>query len=342
MLETALDVWLVIRLLISIALGVRTANRLRRDETSRRAVRQMIAFHTVAACVTWVLETLIRVQNRPRVAGGGAVQVAVFPFELLGTVWVPIVDTAVFVLISAVISIMLVRWRLTRYRDELLLGEPEQRARAADACSFLGWLGRPALPELLQVISDPDAELRFRTARALGRVGRHRLTDAKGAVRPLLTDREERVRLMAASALGLLGETDPPVVDGVLAALAVDDEDIRGEAFRAIPKLGPATGELGAERVLALVDHWKYTWGAAAMLSHIGAPAVPALVVLLSHPKARVRTAAAGALGRIGAEAAFALPMLTAMSKGDANKSVRLAAKTAIGLITKAGPSLRL
>jgi hypothetical protein len=339
MLETALDAWLVVRLLISIALGVRTANRLRHDETSRRAVRQMGTLHVAAACVTWALEALIREQNLPPAGPVGGV--LLFPFMLLVTTWVPLVDTVVFFLISAVISIVLVRRRLGRYREELLLGEPEQRARAADACSFLSWLARRALPELLQVAGDPDADLRFRTARALGRVGRHNLTDTKVALRQVLTDREERVRLMAACALAMLGETDPPVVDGVLAALSAEDEDLRGEAFRAVSKLGPAAGDLGAERVLALVDHWKYTWAVPSTLSMIGPPAVPALVVLLVHPKARFRSTVAGALGRLGAAAALALPSLAATAKGDGNKTVRMAAKTAIGSITKAGRHFR-
>jgi HEAT repeat protein len=334
MLETALDIWLVIRLLISAVLGVRTANRLRHDETSQRAVRQMGALHLVAACVTWVLEAFIRDQNLPAVAGPVA-GIILFPFMLITTVWVPIVDAVVFFLISAVISVLLVRRRLTRYREELLLGEPYQRARAADACSFLGRLGRPALPELMHVAGDPDAELRFRTARALGRVNPRDRAEPVACLRQSLVDSEKRVRLMAACALAMLGEADPPVVDGVLTALAMpDEEDLRGEGYRAIPKLGPAAGELGAERLLALTDHWKYTWGAATMLSHIGAPAVPALVVLLSHPKIRVRSAAAASLGRIGPAAELALPMLTAAVKDDGNKSVRMQAKTAIRQIT--------
>jgi HEAT repeat protein len=300
----------------------------------------MGAFHVVASCVTWVLEALIRVQNLP--PAGAAVGAVAFPFMLLSCVWVPIVDALAFFLISAVIGVLLVRRRLGRYRDELLLGEPEQRARAADACSFLHLLGRPALPELLHVIADPDPELRFRTARALGRISPRDPAHAKACLRNALADREERVRLMAACALAMLKETDPPIVDGVLAALVVEDEYLRGEAFRAIPKLGDAAGELGAERVLSLADHWKYTWSVPATLSRIGKPAVPALVVLLSHEKTRIRSAAAGALGQIGADAILAVPSLTATSKHDGNKQVRMAAKTAIGAITKKARHFRL
>jgi HEAT repeat protein len=194
---------------------------------------------------------------------------------------------------------------------------------------------------LVQVIGDPDAELRCRTARALGRVWPRDQITAKACLRQALDDQDDRVALMAACALSLLGEADEPVVDGVLTALASEDEDLRGEAFRAVSKLKEAADEVGAERVLALVDHWKYTWSVPMTLSMIGRPAVPALVVLLSHEKPRVRSAAAGALGRLGADAILALPSLTATSKGDGNKNVRLAAKNAMAAITKKGRHFR-
>jgi HEAT repeat protein len=172
-------------------------------------------------------------------------------------------------------------------------------------------------------------------------VGPRDPAEAKLCLRRLLADPEERVRRMAACGLALLKEVDPPVADGVLAGLAADDEDLRGEAFRAVSILGPAAGEGGAERVLALVDHWKYTWRVPTTLSLLGAPAVPALVVLLSHEKPRVRSAAASGLGRLGADAVLALPSLTATLKGDGNTNVRMAAKTAIGAITKKNRQVR-
>src|SRR5262245_48257814 len=168
MLVDLLYAWLAVRLVLSIAFGVRAANRLRYDETSEQAFSRMGCFHGGGAAVTWVLEALIRWFNLP--PAGPVVQLVVFPLMLLYTFWVPLLDGLGFMAISGLVAFLLVRWRLVRYRDELLLGEPEQRIRAARACEFLGTWARTAVPELLEASTDTDTELRAHAARALGRI----------------------------------------------------------------------------------------------------------------------------------------------------------------------------
>src|SRR2546423_1541385 len=78
------------------------------------------------------------------------------------------------------------------------------RVRAARACEFLGWLARPAVPELLEAAAGPDADLRFRVARALGRVNPRDPAAALDALRRGLADPDDRVARAAACALAWL------------------------------------------------------------------------------------------------------------------------------------------
>jgi len=328
MLENLLYGWLVVRLLLSIALGVRAANRLRYDAATRAELHRMVGFHMVAAGVTWFLEALIREQNLPA-NGGPVLRVFVFPMLLIWTVWVPLVDTAGFFVVSAAVAAGLARSRLGRYRQELLLGEPAQRVRAARACEFLGKLARPAVPELVDVMTDPDRELRYRAARALGRVEAPEPGGSIAALRRALADPDERVALAAGCALALRKESDPPVVAGVVAALADPDDEMRGEGLRAVRVLGPAAGADAPERVLALVDHWKFGTMVPLTLGKIGPESVPALAVLLTHRSPQIRSAAATQLGKLGQRALAAVPELEARRR-DRDPVVRSAVGQAL------------
>jgi HEAT repeat protein len=334
MLEDILYAWLVVRLLLSAALGVRAANRLRHDAATRAEFRRMVGFHLTAAGVTWVLEALIREGNMP-VNGAPVMRVLVLPMVLIWTIWVPLVDTAGFFVVSAAVAAALARSRLARYRQELILGEPEQRVRAARACEFLGGLARPAVPELLEVVADPDPALRFRAARSLGRVNPREPAGVIDALRRALADADERVRLAAACALALLKQADPPVVAGAVAALAVADDDVCGEGLRAVWTLGAAAGAAGAEGVVGLADHWKFAGSVPMTLGRIGEPAVPALAVLLAHKSPQIRAAAATALGKLGPAAALAAPELEARLR-DPSRNVQAAVRDALKAIRRA------
>jgi HEAT repeat protein len=328
MLENLLYGWLVVRLLLSIALGVRTANRLRHDAASQAELHRMVGFHLIAAGVTWFLEGLIRMGNMP-VNGAPVVQAFIFPFALISTIWVPASDTIGFALVSVAVAAGLARMRLGRYRQELILGEPEQRVRAARACEFLGQLARPAIPELLEALTDPDPVLCFRAARALGRVVPHDPVPVIDALRRALADRDERVCLAAACALALLKQTNPAVAAGAVAALTVEDDEIRGEGLRAVRVLGPAAGADAPERVLAMVDHWKFGTMVPLTLGKVGPEAIPALAVLLTHRLPRIRSAAATELGKLGPRARAAVPELEARRR-DRDPVVRSAVGQAL------------
>jgi len=90
-------------------------------------------------------------------------------------------------------------------------------------------------------------------------------------------------------------------------------------------------------QVLAEDEYRAVQTNAAAALTRIGAPAVPALIELLKHAREVVRMLAAGALGDMGPEARAALPALRKAGE-DSSPDVREAAKEAIRNIESAPP----
>jgi len=142
----------------------------------------------------------------------------------------------------------------------LLEGDQDTREGAALA---LGAIGEAAVPHLLALQNNADIDIRCWAAWALAKTG------SEQAIRPLISalkDTDSDMRLCAVMALGELraAEASPALV----AQLQIDD------------------GLL--------------TRCAADALEKIGAPAIPALMGALEHPKNQVRVWATRALGRIG------------------------------------------
>jgi hypothetical protein len=288
--------WLAARLGLSMALGARAANRLRHDESSRRAFAWIGRLHMIGALITWVLEALVRVEERP--VAGVLARLALLPIMLLWTCWVPLADGLAFGAVTAVVAVLLVRRRLARYRDELILGEPEQRARAAQACEFLGHMAEAALPELLEVSADPDPELRYRAVRAIGAV-RSRDPVANEVLRRAINDNDSRVRIAAGCALAKLDVSSQSVVlPSVAGALSSEDEELQSLGVRAADSLGAQAAPL-VDLLASLAGHWKLGGVAIQVLQDIGAPAVPALLRLAQNADPAVQDAARGALAHM-------------------------------------------
>ena len=310
--------WLVVRLGVSLALGARAANRLRHDETSRRAFAWVGRLHVIGAGVTWLLEALVRVEDRA--IAGLLPKLLALPIMLLWTCWVPGVDALAFGAVTAVAAILLVRRRLARYRDELILGEPEQRVRAAQACEFLGRLAEPALAELVEVTSDPDTELRYRAVRAIGAVRPRDPAAVADTLRRALRDSDQRVRMAAGCALTTLGAADPSaVLPEIEAALRSADEDLQALGVRATEALGVDAVPL-VDLLAGLAGHWKLGQRAIQALRTIGEPAIPVLTRLSEHADPAIQQAAIGALGHIelvGEERAAALENIRILKSND-------------------------
>lgn len=123
---------------------------------------------------------------------------------------------------------------------------------------------RQALPALLALARDPDANVRANAAEAIGRLGDRRKTTP--AIKRLLRDSEWIVRAHAAKAAGALGDK-----------------------------------RLIQELVSLLRDQqWWVRQNSALALERIGPPAIPYLAAMLSDPDRFARNKAAEVLGRLG------------------------------------------
>jgi HEAT repeat protein len=177
--------------------------------------------------------------------------------------------------------------------DKQYGGASIRRTRAA---TILGAIGPPALPQLVEVIKDKDAESRVLAAQALGAMG----PVARGAI-PMLSgavaDRNTEVRKQAIDALRAIGPDFKWAVPALLEALKDPDPQVR---YRAVEGLAVPGGR-----------------------------GVPTLIRALQDRESSVRSGVADALAIIGPPARDATEALTARLK-DESYAVRAAARKAL------------
>lgn len=165
-----------------------------------------------------------------------------------------------------------------------------------------------SLPVLIWVLkAEGAAEPRWRAADALGQIG----VAARPAGPDLiaaLKDTDSHVRSVAAKSLGELAPDVPGAVEA-LVELFPDPQVIRVVSrFR-------QNGAPAVPRLIELLTHPDVTvrWNAARTLGKIGEPSMPAVPAILKHmtdPDPIIREHAAEALGDIGPAAAATIPDL--------------------------------
>lgn len=173
-----------------------------------------------------------------------------------------------------------------------------------------------------------NTALRDENSRQRRRAGERLVAMGEGAVAPLveaLHDADSVVRRRAASLLWHLGDRHAP--DPLIAALQDDDAEVRIAAVRGLEKLGQERALAPIVAALAGCQDPTLRSAVASAMARIGAPAVDALLDLLSHSDAVVRAAAADALGKIGVPQAVE-PLIAALN--DADPGVRAAAAYAL------------
>jgi HEAT repeat protein len=214
-----------------------------------------------------------------------------------------------------------------------LLKDPDPRARAgaARALGSIGVEAQATIPMLVQLLKDTEPPVRGVTAIALGLMG----PAARGAAPALsaveAADPDAGVRAAAASALEAIEPPFPVLVD----ALTAPDANRRLWAVSVLTEKGPQA-KAAVPNLIAVLKQDETVIvraGAAYALGKMGAEArsaCPVLITALTDPAARVRTAAALALGLIGPEAHGAGPALAAALK-DEEREVAESAATALG-----------
>ena len=235
---------------------------------------------------------------------------------------------------------------------------PDTRIRASASLGRMGAAASEAVPDLAHVLSEDDDDLRLASIGALGRMGadavpylitvlnhpspgvRRAASDALGSIGPeakeaaqalslLLGDQDRETAQRAAFALGKIGRDAVPVLVLVVkggdrsavdtAETAYSEGKVDSGVVQDLAKILGNSGEEARVRAFA-----------AAVLGRMreqAKSALPALVRALGDEHVDVRSAARGALGRMGPTA---IPALTEALKND-NPRVRSAAAAALG-----------
>lgn len=180
---------------------------------------------------------------------------------------------------------------LDRQLHQLQSRRPWKRAAAAFVLGDIGPLR--VAPLLVELLADPERDVRAAAARSLGRLG------AVEAITPLVTSSvgELLPRDVADTALVDIG---PPAVESLIELTSHADAEVRTSAVRVIgligaaPDVGPVIDHLGDPAA-------SVRSASASALGRLGAgEARDALVVALGDRIPDVRAAAARALGQIG------------------------------------------
>jgi HEAT repeat protein len=230
-------------------------------------------------------------------------------------------------------------WRVDQSEAGLpvLLGDLKNPDKAihVKAASYLGLIGEPAVPTLLQALEAKESHARLHAILALGHIG----PKAKAAI-PTLVDYLNNREAMrkepghyqhAAAALARIDPDVKAVVPMLLKRLEDKDYTVRLAAVSSLGRLGPHAGE-AVPALVKLAESADYLGALAAnslwqVSKHEAA--VPALSRHLKDADRNAREAAAESLGNIGPDAKASIPALTEALK-DEDAAVRQAAGAAL------------
>ena len=237
---------------------------------------------------------------------------------------------------------------------------PDEQYSAVDRLAATGPRAASALPQLAEALKSKDPELRWRAARAIGRIGSNKSAES---LRPLIGDENALVRAHAIYALGQLRVADEATLAAIIDKLNDPDAQVRRTVVSALRNIAdrkqvlplivktlededPAVvmpalhmlAEAGPDVVPALVealDNKEARYWACLVLEELGPaakPAVPALQKVLGDERPEVRLQAVIALAEIGPDAKAAMPDIVKLM-ADREPGVVYAATFALGKI---------
>ena len=259
-----------------------------------------------------------------------------------------------------------------RLRQSLFkkLGPPiawDERARAARALAAIGLDARWSLPYLAQALHDPENEVCYNSANAMGHMGKAAvsyLVDALGdydpnrrralvnalaqigpeaeaavpALTEILSDTDQEVRSRAAYALGSIGA---PWLKRLTTTISEGSSDARITAAKELLLIYPAPLQVAKALFAMAHDPAPATRRQAietlGIIRPLHSGTIPTLTAGLADDTPEVRTAAARSLGLMGNRAK---PASVELSKAleDKEEAVRSAAKEALARIEEQKP----
>ena len=203
------------------------------------------------------------------------------------------------------------------------------RQKAAEALGKIGPLSAEATKNLEEGLASDDALIRAQTAEAIGEIG-----PAAKAVAPalakILKDTNDRVRGKAVEALGKIGEEAAAyALPQLVRAMHDPDTWVQVLAAEALGEMGEAADEAIPALIRALKhDHVQVRYQAVQALSNLGATAEPArdaLETACADVDEGVRSLALQALGKIGPLSPHSQVLIRNAFK-DADQKVQIAA----------------
>lgn len=248
------------------------------------------------------------------------------------------------------------------------------RSMAATGLKALGTNAADAVPALLKAMHDPEAQVMWDAAGALGVVGE----PAVLGLIPLIEDKGMQRRRAAIYALGEIGPASLPAVPALIRQFADRDASFRECIAYTLSRIGPKAGPAALKIVEGSLGETRRTAARAVVAIHPRTLlAMPVLITMaqdmeaesrsvaieslaalrISHTNALavyraalrdtnalVRTSAAKALGEVCWKAQDDLPTLAEIEQRDSDEAVRRAARQArekiTALLTNAAPKL--
>jgi HEAT repeat protein len=216
------------------------------------------------------------------------------------------------------------------------------RLDAVEVLENMGTDAAPAIPALVERLSDPDRFVRWAAVRTLGRLAPRLPDQVVPAAARLLDDDDLDVQVAAAGALERYGPQAKAAVAQLGRHANQGDADIRIAAMKALQAIGTDAAPALPSVALNLVENLSNV--AAGSEFFRPGPTTPAAeraalssaaTLLGAPPAAKARVAAAETLGRFGKLAEPAVPILQ-RALTDLDPEVRRAASEAILRITGA------
>jgi HEAT repeat protein len=150
-----------------------------------------------------------------------------------------------------------VQRRVRELREGLKAERPRDRAEAARSMGALGPAARDAVPDLLGLLKDRDAEARTEAAVALLRIDQTRAREALAVLRAELADPKrppEPYLFLAVFAVGDLRPEKKELVAGLLELLVLDQPLTQLAAAQALDRVGASAAEAAPVLEAALKD----------------------------------------------------------------------------------------